>query len=90
MTEPILTPLKTTGAPKLSPPTDPSKKQTALNVFLKNFPEPRTTTAMTNKEIAQRLYLQHQTVKNYVHLILQKLNLRNRLELIRSLRSGKR
>lgn len=45
---------------------------------------------LTNKEIAQKLYLQHQTVKNYVHLILQKLNLRTRLELIRSLRSGKR
>jgi DNA-binding NarL/FixJ family response regulator len=45
---------------------------------------------LTNKEIAQQLYLQPQTVKNYVHLILQKLNLRSRFEVIRSLRAGKR
>jgi two-component system nitrate/nitrite response regulator NarL len=45
---------------------------------------------LTNPEIAQKLSLQHQTVKNYVHVILQKLHLRTRLELIRSLRSGKR
>ncbi len=45
---------------------------------------------LTNKEIGQRLYLQPQTVKNYVHLVLQKLNLRHRLEVIRYLRSPKR
>ena len=45
---------------------------------------------LTNKEIAKKLVLQPQTVKNYVHLILQKLNLRNRLAVIRLLRSGKR
>ncbi len=45
---------------------------------------------LTNKEIAQKLVLQPQTVKNYVHLILQKLNLQNRLAIIRFLRSGKR
>ncbi len=44
---------------------------------------------LSNKEIAQKLYLQPQTVKNYVHLVLQKLNLRSRLDVIRSLRSGK-
>lgn len=44
---------------------------------------------LTNKEIARQLVLQPQTVKNYVHLILQKLNLRNRLAVIRFLRSGK-
>lgn len=44
---------------------------------------------LSNKEIAQRLYLQPQTVKNYVHQVLQKLNLRNRLEVIRSMRSPK-
>jgi len=41
---------------------------------------------MSNKEIAQTLYLQPQTVKNYVHQVLQKLNLGNRLELIRHLK----
>lgn len=44
---------------------------------------------LSNKEIAQRLYLQPQTVKNYVHLILQKLDLRSRLDVIKLLRSGK-
>ncbi len=45
---------------------------------------------LSNKEIAQRLYLRPQTVKNYVHLVLQKLNLHSRLEAIRALRSSKR
>lgn len=45
------------------------------------------TEGLSNKDIAQRLYLQPQTVKNYVHLVLQKLNVRSRLELIRSMRS---
>lgn len=45
---------------------------------------------LSNKEIAQQLYLQPQTVKNYVHLILQKLDLRSRLDVIKLLRSGKR
>ncbi|MGH2375035.1 MAG: LuxR C-terminal-related transcriptional regulator [bacterium] len=44
---------------------------------------------LDNKAIAQKLYLQPQTVKNYVHQVLQKLNLRNRLEVIRTLRSTK-
>ena len=42
---------------------------------------------MSNKEIAETLYLQPQTVKNYVHQVLQKLNVHNRLELIRQLKS---
>lgn len=45
---------------------------------------------LSNKEIAGRLVLQPQTVKNYVHLILQKLDLHSRLELIRRLRRGAR
>ncbi len=44
---------------------------------------------LANKEIAQKLYLRPQTVKNYVHLVLQKLNLHSRLEAIRAFRSGK-
>ncbi len=44
---------------------------------------------LSNKEIAQRLYLQPQTVKNYVHLILQKLGLQSRFEVLKLLRSGK-
>ena len=45
---------------------------------------------LSNKDIAQRLQLQPQTVKNYVHLVLQKLDLRNRLDVIKLLRSGRR
>lgn len=44
---------------------------------------------LDNKAIAQQLYLQPQTVKNYVHQVLQKMNLRNRLEVIRTVRSTK-
>lgn len=44
---------------------------------------------LSNKEIAQRLYLRPQTVKNYVHLVLQKLNLHSRLEVIRAFRSSR-
>lgn len=44
---------------------------------------------LANKEIAQQLYLRPQTVKNYVHLILQKMNLRSRLEAIRAARSSR-
>lgn len=45
---------------------------------------------LSNKEIAQQLRLQPQTVKNYVHLILQKLDLRSRLDVIKLFRSGRR
>ncbi len=45
---------------------------------------------LSNQEIARKLFLQPQTVKSYVHLILQKLDVRSRLEVIRSLRSGRR
>jgi DNA-binding NarL/FixJ family response regulator len=45
---------------------------------------------MSNKEIAQELHLQPQTVKNYVHLVLQKLDLRSRLDVIKLFRSGRR
>jgi len=45
---------------------------------------------LSNKEIAQQLRLRPQTVKNYVHLILQKLDLRSRLDVIKLFRSGRR
>lgn len=45
---------------------------------------------LTNKEMAQRLYLRPQTVKNYVHLVLQKLALHSRLDVIRVFRSSRR
>lgn len=45
---------------------------------------------LSNKEIAQQLHLQPQTVKNYVHLVLQKLDLRSRLDVIKLFRSARR
>lgn len=41
---------------------------------------------LSNKEIASRLVLQPQTVKNYAHLVMQKLDLHSRLDVIRALR----
>jgi DNA-binding NarL/FixJ family response regulator len=38
----------------------------------------------SNKEIATRLYLQHQTVKNHVRAIFNKLDVHSRLEVVRS------
>ena len=45
---------------------------------------------LSNKEIAERLVLQPQTVKNYGHAVMQKLGLHSRLELIKSYRSRRR
>jgi DNA-binding NarL/FixJ family response regulator len=43
-----------------------------------------------NREIAERLFVQPQTVRNYVHMVLQKLNVSSRLEIIRLLRAHER
>lgn len=45
---------------------------------------------LSNKEIAERLVLQPQTVKNYGHAIMQKLGIHSRLELIKSFRARRR
>jgi DNA-binding NarL/FixJ family response regulator len=45
---------------------------------------------LSNKEIAERLVLQPQSVKNYGHAVMQKLGIHSRLELIKSLRSRRR
>jgi DNA-binding NarL/FixJ family response regulator len=37
---------------------------------------------LPNKEIAQRLFIETQTVKNHVHNILDKLQLHNRFEAV--------
>ncbi len=62
------------------PPTPLTKREEQILQLLAE--------GLSNKEIAQKLYLQPQTVKNYVHLILQKSNLHSRLDLIRTLRLG--
>jgi len=41
---------------------------------------------LSNKEIAHQVHLQPQTVKNYAHLIFQKLDVHSRLDLLRVLR----
>ncbi len=63
------------------PPTPLTKREEQILQLLAE--------GLSNKEIAQKLFLQPQTVKNYVHLILQKLDLRSRLDVIKFLRSGK-
>jgi DNA-binding NarL/FixJ family response regulator len=45
---------------------------------------------LSNKEIARRLFLQPQTVKNYVRLVFEKLGVHNRLAVMRLLRSERR
>jgi DNA-binding NarL/FixJ family response regulator len=45
---------------------------------------------MSNREIARRLFLQPQTVKNYVHIIFQKLDVHDRLELLRLIKRPSR
>jgi two-component system nitrate/nitrite response regulator NarL len=45
---------------------------------------------LSNQDIAWKLFLRPQTVKNYVHLLFQKLDVHSRLEVIRSLRAGRR
>jgi two-component system, NarL family, response regulator DevR len=39
---------------------------------------------LSNKEIASRLFLQHQTVKNHVRAIFSKLEVHSRIEVVRS------
>jgi two-component system response regulator DevR len=43
---------------------------------------PLIVTGMTNKEIANQLYLSEQTVKNHVHRILRKVGVGNRLSVM--------
>jgi DNA-binding NarL/FixJ family response regulator len=44
---------------------------------------------LPNKEIAQQLFIEEQTVKNHVHNILDKLQLHNRLEAVQYARERK-
>jgi DNA-binding NarL/FixJ family response regulator len=41
-------------------------------------------------EIAQQLFLQPQTVKNYVHVIFQKLDVHDRLQFLRLIKPSRR
>jgi DNA-binding NarL/FixJ family response regulator len=66
--------------PALAPTLTPREEQ-ILELLAEGF---------SNREIAGRLFLQPQTVKNYVHMVLQKMNMRSRLDVIRRLRSLKR
>lgn len=46
--------------------------------------------SLSNREIAQRLFLQPQTVKNYVHVIFQKLDVHDRLQFLRLIKPTRR
>jgi DNA-binding NarL/FixJ family response regulator len=46
--------------------------------------------ALSNREIAKRLFLQPQTVKNYAHVIFQKLDVHDRLQFLRLIKPTKR
>src|SRR5512135_124609 len=54
VTCPISTPRNTIGAPIWSPLTEPSKNITSLLTFVKNLPEPKTTTPATTRPKAPR------------------------------------
>jgi DNA-binding NarL/FixJ family response regulator len=46
--------------------------------------------SFSNREIAQQLFLQPQTVKNYVHIIFQKLDVHDRLQFLRLIKPSRR
>src|SRR5881409_2946965 len=54
VTEPISTPLNLTGAPTLSPSTDPGKYMTKVEVFRNSFPEPKIVIPITASAMAPR------------------------------------
>ncbi len=72
--------LQKDGKPAVAPVLTPREEQ-----ILELMAE-----GLSNRDIAARLFLQPQTVKNYVHLVLQKMDMRSRLDVIRRLRSAKR
>jgi DNA-binding NarL/FixJ family response regulator len=49
----------------------------------------RIAEGLSNKEIAQQLSIETQTVKNHIHNILDKLQLHNRLEAVEYARERK-
>src|SRR2546427_8155473 len=54
VTDPISTPLNLTGAPTLSPSTDPGKYMTKVVVFLNSLPEPKIVIPITASAMAPR------------------------------------
>lgn len=46
--------------------------------------------SFSNQEIAKQLFLQPQTVKNYVHIIFQKLDVHDRLQFLRLIKPSRR
>lgn len=71
----------TTKIPSLI--TDNNKRKfSSLNINEKEFDIiAQVADGLNNKEIAERLYLSEGTVRNYISVILEKLNLRDRTQL---------
>jgi DNA-binding NarL/FixJ family response regulator len=63
------------GQPEMAPPVLLTPREEQILALMAD--------TMSNREIAQRLFLQPQTVKNYVHVIFQKLDVHDRLQLLR-------
>ena len=65
-------------------PADPDARLTEREGEILNL----VASAMTNKQVAAALYISEQTVKNHVKKIMQKLHLKNRVELALHARQG--
>ena len=67
---------------RLGPPTEPTQSKLS-KLTLREFEILKElSSGSTNREIAQRFAISETTVKNQVHSILSKLNLKNRREIV--------
>ncbi len=70
------------GRPDSAPPVRLTEREEQILALMAD--------SLSNREIAQRLFLQPQTVKNYVHVIFQKLDVHDRLQFLRLIKPTRR